>query len=79
MYGYESNIFQIVQVYQKLFKVKKSGHHLQDCYANIYGLLTQLELYNPYIIDLTNQHRYREELVVAIFLRGLDTLISSQI
>ena len=66
-------------MYQKLFKVKKSGHHLQDCYANIYGLLTQLELYNPYIIDLTNQHRCREELVVAIFLGGLDTLISSQI
>ena len=79
MYGYESNISQIVEVYVQLFKTKQSRCRLQDYYANIHQLLTQLELYKPYTTDLTTQHRYREELVVVIFLGGLDTSVSSQI
>ena len=45
MYGYESNVSQIVEVYEQLFKVKQLGCRLQDYYASIHGLLTQLELY----------------------------------
>ena len=59
--------------------MKQSGHHLQEYYVNTRGFQTQLELYQPYKIDLITQSRYQEELVVAIFLGGLDTLISSQI
>ena len=79
MYGCESNIYHTVEVYEQLFKAKQSGHRLQGYYANIHGLLTQLELYQPYTTGLTTQRRYREELVVDIFLPGLDTLISSLI
>ena len=59
----------------------KSLRHMssQGYYANIHGLLPQLKLYQSYMIDLTSQRHYREELVVAIFLGGLDTSISSQI
>ena len=40
MYGYESNISQIVEVYEQLFKAKQSWYYLQDYYASICGLLT---------------------------------------
>ena len=79
IYRYESNISRIVEVYEQLFKVKQSRHRLQDNYANISGLLTQLKLYQPYTADLINQSCYQEELDFAIFLGGLDTSISSQI
>ena len=79
MYVYESNISRFVEVYEQLFKTKQLGCRPQDYYVSICGLLIQLELYQPYTTDLTTQRRYREELVVAIFLGGLDTLISSQI
>ena len=65
MYGYESNV---VEVYEQLFKAKQSRRRLQDYYANISGLLTQLERYQSYTTDLTTQHCYREELIVIIFL-----------
>ena len=58
MYDYESNISWIVEVYKQLFKSKQSGCHLEDYYVSIHGLLTQLELYKPYMIDLMTQHRY---------------------
>ena len=53
MYGYESIISRIVEVYEQLFKVNQLGCCLQDYYAKICGLLTQLELYQPYMTDLT--------------------------
>ena len=77
MYGYEFNISWIFEVYEKLFKVKHSGHCLQEYYAIIHGLLTQLKLYQLYTTDLTTQWSFQEDLIVAIFLIGLDTLISS--
>ena len=52
---------------------------IQDYYASIRGLLTQLELYQPYMTDLITQHHYGEELIVDISLSSLDTSISSQI
>ena len=74
MYVYKSNISWIIELYEQFFKEKKLGGHSQDYYASIRGLLTQLELYHLYTIDLTTQHHYREELVVVIFLAGLETL-----
>ena len=79
MYGYESNISRIIEVNEQLFKEKKLGRRLQDYYASIHGLLNQFEQYQPYAIGHTIQRFYREELVIFIFLGGLDTLISSQI
>ena len=76
-YGYESNISQIIEVYEQLFKAKQSAHCLQDYYVSTHGLLTQLEMYKLYTIDLTTQHCYREELATTIFLASLDTSISS--
>ena len=52
---------------------KHSRHLLQDYYANIRGLLTQLELYHPYTIDRMTQGNYQEELIVVIFLISCDT------
>ena len=40
MYGYDSNIYGIVKVYEQLFKVEQSRHPLQDYYASICELLT---------------------------------------
>ena len=61
----------------KLFKAKLSRCRLQDYYVSIHGLLTQLELYQPYATNLMTQCRDREDLAVAIFLGGLNTSISS--
>ena len=79
MYGYESNITRIIEVNEQFFKAKKLGRRLQDYYARIHGLLNQFEQYQPYTIGRTTQRCYWEELVIFIFLGGLDTLISSQI
>ena len=74
MYDYESNISWTIEVYEQLFKAKQLRNCVQDYYASIRGLLTQLELYQPFMIDLITQHGYREELIVDIFLSSLDTL-----
>ena len=59
--------------------IKISLVSLQDYYASIHGLLTQLVWYHLYTTNLMTQRHYREELAAAIFLGGLDTSISSQI
>ena len=79
MYDYESNISWIMEVYEQLFKAKQSRHCLWNCYASIHGVLTQSELYQSYTIDLMTQCRYRDDLVVATFLTGLETSTSFQI
>ena len=45
--------------------------------ASIHGVLSQLELYQPYMTDLTTERHCLKDLVVVIFLSGLDTSISS--
>ena len=77
MYGYESNISRIIEVYEQLLNAKQLGHHVLEYYANICGLLTQLELYQPDKNDLMTQRCCREDLTIAIFLVGLDNSTSS--
>ena len=74
-----TNRGQNVDIFEGLFKTKQAGRSLQDYYGSLRSLLTQLEVHQPYTTDIATQRRYREELVVALFLADLDSPVSSQI
>ncbi|XP_078447656.1 uncharacterized protein LOC144716399 [Wolffia australiana] len=79
MYGYRSNIGRTVEIVEGMFRALQGTRTLQDFYATLRSLLNQHKIYQPYTADLTVQRRYREEIVVGLFLAGINPTLGSQI
>ena len=68
MYGASTNIALIVDTLEKL---TRSEGAIEDIYASLREFLTQLEVYQPFILDIVTQSRYREELARSLFLNSV--------
>ena len=73
MYSNEHNISRVVDLYEKSFSLRQDGYSLSDYYSELKGTLDELDFYQPHVLDLKVLHQYRDELVVANFISGLDT------
>ena len=76
-YGNDQNISRVCEVYKQLFSLRQNDDSVSINYTRIRSLLEELDVHQPFIADVVVMKRYREELVVAIFLVGLCTDLAS--
>ena len=71
MYANKSNVSQTVRLYEELFACRQGTRILQTYYGAVDAIFTNLELYQPLVLDLDTLRRYRDELRARAFLSGL--------
>ena len=71
MYANKSNVSRIVRLYEELFACRQGTRTLQSYYGSVDAIFTNLELYQPLVLDLDTLQRYRDELRAGAFLSGL--------
>ena len=71
MYDNKSNVSRTVRLYEELFACRQGTRTLQSYYGSIDAIFTNLELYQPLVLDLDILIRYRDELRAGAFLSGL--------
>ena len=71
MYANKSNVRQTVRLYEELFACRQGTRTLQSYYGSVDAIFTNLELYQPLVLDLDILRRYRDELRAGAFLSGL--------
>ena len=71
MYANKSNVSRTVRLYEELFACRQGTRTLQSYYGSVDAIFTNLELYQPLVLDLDILRRYRDELRARAFLSGL--------
>ena len=71
MYANKSNVSRTVRLYEELFACRQGTRTLQSYYGSVDAIFTNLELYQPLVLDLDILRRYRDELRAGAFLNGL--------
>ena len=71
MYANKSNVSQTVRLYEELFACRQGTRTLQTYYGAVDAIFTNLELYQPLVLDLDTLRRYRDEFRAGAFLSGL--------
>ena len=71
MYANKSNVSRTVRLYEELFACRQGTRTLQSYYGSVDAIFTNLELYQPLVLDLDILRRYRDELRAGAFLGGL--------
>ena len=71
MYANKSNVSRTVRLYEELFACRQGTRTLQTYYGAVDAIFTNLELYQPLVLDLDTLRRYRDELRAGAFLSGL--------
>ena len=71
MYANKSNVSRTVRLYEELFACRQGTRTLQSYYGSVDAIFTNLELYQPLVLDLDILRRYRDELRAGVFLSGL--------
>ena len=71
MYANKSNVSRTVRLYEELFACRQGTRTLQSYYGSVDAIFTNLELYQPLVLDLDTLRRYRDELRARAFLSGL--------
>ena len=71
MYANKSNVSRTVCLYEELFACRQGTRTLQSYYGSVDAIFTNLELYQPLVLDLDILRRYRDELRAGVFLSGL--------
>ena len=72
-------IARICEIYEHLFTHRQGERSVQEFNGSLRTLLDELEIYQPFTVDISKMRQYKEELVVAIFLVGLTLALASQI
>ena len=62
MYANKNNVSQTVRLYEELFACRQGTRTLQSYYGSVDAIFTNLELYQPLVLDLDTLRRYRDEL-----------------
>ena len=62
---------QDVRLYEEFFACRKGTRTLQSYYGAFDAIFTNLDVYQPLILDLDALTRYRDELRCGAFLSGL--------
>ena len=71
MYANKSNVSRTVRLYEELFACRQGTRTLQSYYGSVDAIFTNLELYQPLVLDLDILRRYHDELRAGAFLSGL--------
>ena len=71
MYANKSNVSRTVRLYEELFVCRQGTRTLQTYYGAVNAIFTNLELYQPLVLDLDTLRRYHDELRAGAFLSGL--------
>ena len=71
MYANKSNVSRTVRLYEELFACRQGTRTLQNYYGSVDAIFTNLEVYQPLVLDLDTLRRYRDELRAGAFLSGL--------
>ncbi|XP_078447196.1 uncharacterized protein LOC144716056 [Wolffia australiana] len=71
MYANKSNVSRTVRLYEELFACRQGTRSLQSYYGAFEAIFTNLDVYQPLILDLDVLTRYRDELRAGAFLSGL--------
>ena len=62
MYTNKSNVSRTVRLYEELFACRQGTRTLQSYYGAVDAIFTNLELYQPLVLDLDTLTRYRDSL-----------------
>ena len=62
MYANKSNVSRTVRLYEELFACRQGTRTLQSYYGSVDAIFTNLELYQPLVLDLDTLRWYRDEL-----------------
>ena len=79
MYANKTKITRTVEIFESVFTCTQGDHSLQDHFGRLQSLVQQLSLYQSPTTYLCTLERYREELIVGVYLNGLGPSIVSQI
>ncbi|KAG8373563.1 hypothetical protein BUALT_Bualt11G0037500 [Buddleja alternifolia] len=79
LYGNEKNISRVFELYEQLFSLQQGDHSVTELYTTLHGILDELDIHQPLLLDLIKLHEYREGLAVAKFMSALRPKISNQI
>ena len=71
MYANKSNVSRTVRLYEELFACRQGTRTLQSYYGAVDAIFTNLELYQPLVLDLDTLRQYRDEFRAGAFLSGL--------
>ncbi|XP_078445730.1 uncharacterized protein LOC144714809 [Wolffia australiana] len=71
MYANKSNVSRTNRLYEELFACRQGTRSLQSYYGAFEAIFTNLDVYQPLILDLDVLTRYRDELRAGAFLSGL--------
>ena len=71
MYANKSNVSRTVRLYEELFACRQGTRTLQNYCGSVDAIFTNLEVYQPLVLDLDTLRRYRDELRAGAFLSGL--------
>ena len=71
MYANKSNVSRTVRLYEELFACRQGTRTLHTYYGAVDAIFTNLELYQPLVLDLDTLRRYCDELRAGAFLSGL--------
>ena len=71
MYANKSNVSRTVRLYEELFACRQGTRTLESYYGSVDAIFTNLELYQPLVLDLDTLRRYRDELRAGAFLSRL--------
>ncbi|XP_078446867.1 uncharacterized protein LOC144715762 [Wolffia australiana] len=71
MYANKSNVSRTVRLYEELFACRQVTRTLQSYYGAFEAIFTNLDVYQPLVLDIDALNRYRNELRAGAFLSGL--------
>ena len=67
-YGHRKKISRIGKIYEQIFTFRQADRLVQDYFSSLRVLLDELEIYQHFVVDISNMREYREELAVTTFL-----------
>ena len=72
-------IFPIYEIYEQIFTIHQADRSIQDYFMSLHALMDELEIYQPFVADISKIRGYYDELSVAAFMFGLKPELGSQI
>jgi len=67
MYDNEKNPSRVFEIYERLFELKQRDKFMAELYGGLKGLVDDLEMHQPAVIDAATLRGYLLDLVVSKF------------
>ena len=64
MYDNEKNPSRVFGIYERLFELKQGDRSVSEFYGELKGLIDELEIHQPAVIDAATLSEYRQNLTV---------------